>query len=190
VKALHPVLQGPVKVAGVAYLEGHVCITHEETPHPSRRCGTPSPQGRGIEIKITALSQGRGPDGEGQVTGLFQPHWTLTEPWPVPRRACFTGRMGIGGKDARGIGGKSGDFGFRDSREVDLAHPVARESLRHWTRGQTIAFRGGRQSDTGGPKTQGRNLDLGFSPLDPRTPHPVSVRPTVGRLFEERLHGN
>jgi len=30
------------------------------------------------------------------VRGLFQPHRTLTEPWPVPRRACFTGRMGIG----------------------------------------------------------------------------------------------
>jgi len=60
-------VQGSVKVASVAYLQDHECITREETPHPSRDAGTPSPHGRGIEIKISALSQGRGcPTEEGR----------------------------------------------------------------------------------------------------------------------------
>jgi len=56
--------EGSIKVARVACLQGHVCIAHEETPHPHDLqnvgppppCGPPSPQGRGLEINITPLS--------------------------------------------------------------------------------------------------------------------------------------
>jgi hypothetical protein len=72
--------QGRVKVAGGAYIQGQVCASREETPHPSRvphardesaGRGPASAQGRGIEIKILALSQGRVPDEGGRVRGLF-----------------------------------------------------------------------------------------------------------------------
>src|SRR5271157_1557537 len=46
----------------------------KKTPHPPP-CGPPSPQGRGIEIKITALSQGERGDrkavGEGSLRGYY-----------------------------------------------------------------------------------------------------------------------
>jgi len=59
-------LQCSVKVAGVACVHGHDCISREETPRPPP-CSSPSPQGRGREIKITTLSQGRGyPREEGR----------------------------------------------------------------------------------------------------------------------------
>ena len=62
--------QGPIKVPGVAYPQSYARITYEDTPH-SPPCGPPSPHGRGIEIRITALSQGRGfPTGEGR-RGVF-----------------------------------------------------------------------------------------------------------------------
>ena len=59
---------GSVKVADDAYFQGYECIFREETPHPSRHAGTPSPPGRGIEIQITTPSPGRGI--EIQITAL------------------------------------------------------------------------------------------------------------------------
>jgi hypothetical protein len=71
---------GSVKVAGVACLHRHDSITREESPHPPP-CGPASPQDRGIEIKITALSWGRGGPtdevGEGTFSSRFAFDGTL-----------------------------------------------------------------------------------------------------------------
>ena len=86
--------QGSVKVAGVTYFWGHECITCEETPHPPP-CGPPSPQGRGIETKTAALSQGRGGTARRWVRGPFQPYWTLTDSWGNPTNICVPWLLGV-----------------------------------------------------------------------------------------------
>src|SRR5271157_596218 len=63
--------RGSVKAPDVAYLQSYGYITHEGTPHPPP-CGPPSPQWRGIEIRIEALSPGERGDrkavGEGSIS--------------------------------------------------------------------------------------------------------------------------
>ena len=58
--------QGSVKVAGVAYLHGHECITREETPHPSALRSPPLPKGEGEKSKSQPTPGGEaGPQGGG-----------------------------------------------------------------------------------------------------------------------------
>src|SRR5271157_716605 len=62
---------GSVKAPGVANLPSYACITYDETPHPPP-CGPPSPQGRGIEIRITTLNRGERGDRKAVGEGSFR----------------------------------------------------------------------------------------------------------------------